>query len=57
MYKYMFRKKDFMPREQVVKHLIAFWRAKPGAEDVLEMLTNEEPNKISRNKGKNNKAI
>ncbi len=29
----MFRKKDFLPREQVVKNLLAFWRDKPGAED------------------------
>ncbi len=43
-------KKDFLPREQVVKNLIAFWRDKPGAEDILEMLINEEPKKIARKK-------
>ncbi len=51
----MFRKKDFLPREQVVKKLIAFWRDKQGAEDILEMLINEEPKKIARKKGKKKK--
>ena len=53
----MFRKKDFLPREQVVKKLIAFWRDKPGAEDILEMLINEGPKKIARKKGESNKVI
>ena len=46
----MSRKKDFLPKEQVVKNLIAFWRDKPGAEDILEMLINEEQKKIPRKK-------
>ncbi len=53
----MFRKKDFLPREQVVKNLIAFWRDKPGADGILEMLINEEPKKIPKKKGKTKKAI
>ena len=52
----MFRKKDFLPREQVVENLIAFWRDKPGAEDILEMLING-PKKIPKKKGKKKKAI
>ncbi len=52
----MFRKKDFLPREQVVKNCIAFWRDKPGAEDILAMLINEEPKKIARKKSKTRKA-
>ena len=55
IYKYM--KNDFLPREQVVKNLIAFWRDKPGAEDILEMLINEEPKKIAKKKGKKKKGI
>ena len=50
-------KKDFLPREQVVKNPIAFWRDKPGAEDILEMLINEEPKKIAMKKCKKNKSI
>ena len=50
-------KKDFLPREQVVKNLIAFWRDKPGAEDILEMLIMEEPKKIARRKGKKRKLF
>ena len=38
-------------------NLIAFWRDKPGAEDTLEMLINEEPRKIARKKGKKKKGI
>ncbi len=44
----MFRKKDFLPREQVVKKLIAFWRDKQGAEDIFETLIYKEPKKIAR---------
>ncbi len=51
----MFRKKDFLPREQVVEKLIAFWRDKQGAEDILETLIYEAPKKIARNKGKSKK--
>ena len=50
-------KNDFLPREQVVKNLIAFWRDKPGAEDILEMLINADPKKIARKKCKKNKSI
>ncbi len=46
----MFRKKDCLPRKQAVKNCIAFWRDKPGAEDILEMLISEEPKKIARKK-------
>ncbi len=54
---YMIRKKDFQPREQVVKTLIAFWRDKPGAEDILEMLINEEQKKIPRKKARKRKLF
>ena len=53
----MFRKNDFLPREQVVKNCIAFWRDKPGAEDILEMLINEEPKKIPRKKARKRKLF
>ena len=46
----MFRKKDFLPREKA-KNLIALWRDKQGAEDILETLIYEEPKTIARKKG------
>ncbi len=33
---------DFLPRDQVDRNLIDFWRDKPDAEDILAMLI-EEP--------------
>ncbi len=53
----MFRNKDFLPREQVVTNLIAFWRDKRGAEDILAMLINEETKKIARKEGKKRKPV
>ena len=41
----MFKDSHFLPREQVVRNLIAFWQDKPGAEDILAMLINEAPAK------------
>ena len=36
------KKSDFLPRGQVVRNLIDFWRDKPDADDILVMLI-EEP--------------
>ena len=40
-----------------MKNLIAIWRDKPGAEDILEMLINEEPKKIARKKARKIKVF
>ena len=39
IHKLMFRENDSLPRGQAVLNCIAFWRDKPGAEDILAMLT------------------
>ncbi len=36
------KESDALPRDQVVKNLIDFWRDKPDADDILAMLI-EEP--------------
>ncbi len=42
--------KRFLPREQVVRKAIAFWRGKPGAEDTLAGLAAEDEQKKRRRK-------
>ncbi len=42
--------KYFSPREEVVRRAIAFWRDKPGAEDLLAGLIAEDEQRKRRKK-------
>ncbi len=49
------KKSDFLPRDQVVRNLIDFWRDKPDAEDILAMLIEEPTRWQPQPKRKKNK--
>ena len=42
----------FLPREEVVRRAIAYWRDKPGAEDLLADLIAEDEQRKRRHKKK-----
>ncbi len=49
--------KHFLPREEVVRRAIAFWRDKPGAEDLLADLIAEDAQRKRRKKKKRSRQM